>query len=121
MVPMGESELDALLESLREQRSRAIQGIDASNPDQDFADVDDVFTEFAPIDDIETYTLEVEFNDLELAVLTSGLMDPLSKASRADKVVYHSTLLIKLLEAAPTHVERMASLEAPGDDPRGFQ
>jgi hypothetical protein len=115
------NDVDGILETLETHRDEALRAMDRSNPRSDFDSVEDVYDELSPFDESRTYEVELELDEYELVALVSNMMEVLSTPSPANEVIVRTTILAKLVDEVPEHVERLSALDETDEDIRGFQ
>lgn len=122
---MAGDDIDAerFVEICEAQVERALDSTQAANPDLELEDVGDLYEMVSGFPD-ETYTLEVELHEYELARLMSSFMEGTTQVQAADEMACRMNLLATFACAAPSHIEniqRLGDLDPDTDDLRGFQ
>lgn len=114
-------DVEELADHARSHVDRAVQATDNANPSTDIQDVDDLYELIVGMDDMPTYTVELELHEFEFMQLVSGMLDGLDRMQNADELAFKSNMLAKLIDACPEHVERLEQFEDELGGPRGYQ
>lgn len=119
---MTETDPEQLVEFANSEVDRAVEATARSNPQADIDDLGDFYEFVAGVDDMPTYSIEIELHEFELMQLLHGIIAGMQRMQNADEMAFRASMVAKLAGAAPEHFDRLDELGAPDDaPPRGVQ